>query len=339
MKSTEHSLPRIVGDAELRGPLEHALSEYFGSHVAITQIQRRSSICQSSYALEELDLVLDGGAPLHLLFKNLSPQALLAPARNARPAFLQDPRREIEVYRHILARTDLGTAACYGTVLNQESERYWLFLEKVAGLELYQVGDLATWQEVARWLAAFHSRFGEASTYSLGSANLLNYDARFYELWMERAHALDPTLGPLSQAYTRVVEYLQRLPRTLIHGEFYASNVLVAQSSGGLRVCPVDWETTAIGPALMDLAALTAGKWSEEARTTIAMAYWHAHGDSARFFATPEVFLEALDYCRLHQAVQWMGWSTDWEPPVEQAQDWRGAALALAKKLDLLTVQ
>ena len=37
--------------------------------------------------------------------------------------------------------------------------RYWLLLEKVAGVELWQVGDFAVWEDVARWLGAFHARF------------------------------------------------------------------------------------------------------------------------------------------------------------------------------------
>jgi thiamine kinase-like enzyme len=30
----------------------------------------------------------------------------------------------------------------------------------------------------------------------------------------------------------------------------------------GWRVCPVDWEMAAVGPGLIDLAALTAGWWT-----------------------------------------------------------------------------
>jgi hypothetical protein len=49
----------------------------------------------------------------------------------------------------------------------------------------------------------------------------------------------------------------------------------------------------------------------------------------------PEAFLVALDHCRLHLAVQWLGWSPGWSPPPEHAQDWLGEALGLAEKLGL----
>ena len=44
-------------------------------------------------------------------------------------------------------------------------------------------------------------------------------------------------------------------------------------------------------------------------------------------------FLEALEYCKLHQAVQWLGWLADWSPPTDQTQDWLGEAFRLAEKL------
>jgi hypothetical protein len=45
--------------------------------------------------------------------------------------------------------------------------------------------------------------------------------------------------------------------------------------------------------------------------------------------------LTALDYCRLHLAVQWLGWAPEWSPPPEHTQDWLGEALGLARKLEL----
>ncbi len=51
--------------------------------------------------------------------------------------------------------------------------------------------------------------------------------------------------------------------------------------------------------------------------------------------ARKEEFLTALDYCRLHLAVQWSGWSSGWSPPAEHVQDWLGEALSLAEKLGL----
>ncbi|MGH2683850.1 MAG: phosphotransferase, partial [Actinomycetota bacterium] len=112
-----------------------------------------------------------------------------------------------------------------------------------------------------------------------------------------------------------------------IHGELYASNVLVDRTDDGLRVCPVDWEVAAAGPGLVDLAALTAG-WNEPDREAIVSAYMEE--DST---ADADAFHRGLALCRLHLAVQWLGWSPDWRPPAEHAHDWLSEAAALAEEL------
>ena len=76
--------------------------------------------------------------------------------------------------------------------------------------------------------------------------------------------------------YDRAIERLIRLPSTLIHGEFYASNILVQETREGCRIRPVDWEMAAVGPGLIDLAALTSGAWAERERTEMAAAYHDA---------------------------------------------------------------
>jgi hypothetical protein len=324
---SKHAVP----DVDLRIALQHSLAEHFGAARSIVRLERRPSRYQSSFALEELDVDLHDGVRLHLLFKSLGAHAMLDDARAAKPGFLYNPGREAEIYRTVLASAGLGTAVCYGAVLDPDSERYWLFLERVSGQELYEIGDLATWRDVARWLAGFHTRFASKSKDAF--TNVLHYDSSFYGLWMQRAQINNPALRRLAQVYPRVIERLLTLPTTLIHGEFYASNVLVEQTAGSARVCPVDWEMAAIGPGLMDLAALTAGKWTDETRTSIAHAYHEALPEPA---VSPVEFLETLDYCRLHQAVQWLGWSADWAPPTAHAQDWCEIALGLADKLQLL---
>ena len=86
---------------------------------------------------------------------------------------------------------------------------------------------------------------------------------------------------------------------------------------------------------MMDLAALSSGKWSGDERRAMALAYHEACLDTRGLPADREAFLTALDRCRLHLAVQWLGWSPDWSPPPEHAQDWLGEVAALADKLGL----
>lgn len=315
-------------NTELRAALEPGL--------AIVGLERRLSAYSSSFRMEELDVRLADGRTLEMVFKDLSREGMLDGARRAKPSFLYDPRREIETYQKILAPGQLGTALCYGAVADAAAGRYWLFLEKVPGRELYQVGELAVWQQAARWLAGLHSCFtGRNDLVALAQeANLLIYGQDFYRRWIDRARAAHPSLERLADRYDRIIERLVALPATLLHGDFYASNVLVQEAAGSTRVCPVDWEMAAVGPGMLDLAALTAGRWTDQERTAMALAYHDALPQACLSLDEP-AFLAALDWCRLHLAVQWLGWSSGWSPPSEHRYDWLGEALRLGEKLDL----
>ena len=345
MNSVRDTLESQVSSGELRMELERLLSNHFGTERYIVRLERRPSAYCTSFAIEELDIRLDDGTVLQLIFKNLSRQALLEDARRTKPAFLYNPLREIETYHSILTSTRLGTATCYGTIADERVDRYWLFLEKVQGIALYQAGEFETWQKVAHWLAIMHSHFFRETETLRQTAPLLYYTEDFYRLWLRRARlflcqtsqseSTRQGIERLASRYDKVVDRLVKLPMTFLHGEFYASNMLVQDRGEELRVCPVDWEMAAVGVGLIDLAALTSGGWSKEERVALAMAYWDALIPDCRGLLTPNMFLEALTYCRLHLAVQWLGWSLGWSPPPEHRQHWLGEALCLAEEIGL----
>jgi hypothetical protein len=334
--------PRAISGAALRTILEDALGEHPGLAGRVAGVRRRRSPYGSSFALHEVDVTLDDGAVVRMMFKDLGRDALLAEARRVKPPFLYDPMREIEVYRTLLGPNGLSTATCYGAVVDEHLGRYWLFLERVPGVELYQVGEFETWESVAAWLAGLHDTFAGPAEQLERAGHLLRHDGSFYRRWMDRALAMasrrhDPRatsgLGWLARRYHEVVERLASLPRTLAHGDCFASNVLVHRRGQDVRVCPVDWEMAAVGPGLLDLAALTLGGWTRKERRALALAYRSA-ADPSRL-ADVGTFLADLDACRLHLAVQCLAWSPTWRPPAEHARDWLGEALRLGEELGL----
>jgi aminoglycoside phosphotransferase (APT) family kinase protein len=140
-------------------------------------------------------------------------------------------------------------------------------------------------------------------------------------------------IDAIARQYDTVVARLTALPRTIIHGEFYASNVIVRRRPRG-QVCPVDWEMTALGPGLVDLAALVAG-WNAVTRRALARAYY-AETVGARPGGAgplPREFSIDLDCCRLYLAVRMLGWSDTWEPPRDHAFNWLREASSLAGRL------
>jgi Ser/Thr protein kinase RdoA (MazF antagonist) len=306
------------------------------------RLERAPSEYRTSFPIEDLDVRLENGSRLQVVFKQLGWKSLDESARRAKPDFLHDPLREPSVYASLLAPAELGTPRLYGSFSDPPTDRFWLFLERVAGVELYQVGDVALWQETARWLARMHARFPAELDRRRGEGRLLDYDAAYYRRWIDRAlefagahpdaAARRTGLSWLAERYDAAIDDLLDLPKTVIHGELYASNVLVEARDGEprVRICPVDWELAATAPGLVDLAALVSGAWSSADRQAIVSAYAEESGGDLA------ASRRGLDLCRLHLAVQWLGWApADWEPPEDHRHDWLGEAVSLAEALDL----
>jgi Ser/Thr protein kinase RdoA (MazF antagonist) len=337
---------RSVLTAELRSELERALQETVAEGRGVVEVRRRRHPYQTSFALEELDVELDDGTRLQVIFKDLAWAALAGEAQGVKPRFLHDPMREIAVYRRILAPADRGTAAYYGSVADPERGRYWLFIEKMEGRELFQVGELAFWKATARWLADLHSTLFEAGGRYARECRLLRYDGDHCRRWAERARRFARESGRASAALSRLYGLLSRyeesidrllgLPISVVHGELYASNVIVAGEPRQPRVCPIDWEVAALGPALIDLAALGTGPWSGSDRDALERAYLSSLSGGLAAQTERAPVAEALNLCRLHLAVQWLGWApTAWLPPQEHRRDWLQEGLDAAGQLGL----
>jgi hypothetical protein len=69
-------VPRVPAE-ELREGLQQVLSLYYGSMRRIRKLRRRRSNYASSCAIENLEVDLDRGKHLSLVFKDLSPASLL----------------------------------------------------------------------------------------------------------------------------------------------------------------------------------------------------------------------------------------------------------------------
>jgi Phosphotransferase enzyme family len=335
-----------VATADLSAALEDALGQYLGQPRRVVEIQRRPPDYWSSYKVELIDIRLDDGSVLPLFFKQLGRRGLVEAAAGIKPPFLDNPLREIEIYRGILNPLRLGTPVCYGALIDPAGDRYWLFLERVSGSMLSQEVEVALWRQAAQWLAGFHASLAGVAENWRRAGRLLNHDAAYFRIWPRRAKTFlgfssqstseqRRQIGWLATRYERVVDALISLPRTVIHGEYYASNVLVHKEGGQVRVCPVDWEMAAVGPGLIDLAALTAGRWTDTERAALCDAYRTALPPGSEWDSKPDALRTMLDHCRIHLAVQWLGWSRSWVAPQEHRRDWLSEAVVLAESLGL----
>ena len=317
---------------ELRSALDARLRERLGS--GVRSLTRRPHAYRTSFPLEELDVVLEDGRTLPLVCKDLGLDGLQHGAKLAKDPSRHDPRREIEAYRLLDRAGGLGTPALYGAVSDESLGRHWLFLERVHGVPLWQVGDRAVWEAAAAWLGRFHRTFLGVDP-GPGTSLLLAHRARSLDA-MGRAVRQTPgrrraALARIAGRYGEVVDRLAALPRTLVHGDFHASNVVVDLSADPPRIAPTDWEAAGLGPGLLDLAGLTSGGWSEADRAAMVSAYRSAASDGE----PDDEFHRDLECSRLHHAVQLLGLPGTWTPPAEHAHDWLGEAVAAAERLGL----
>jgi hypothetical protein len=276
--------------------------------LGVERVRRTPWPYASSLPMEQIDIA---GSPA-LLFKDLTLSEELQ-----RPGFLGDRRREITAYTDILGDLDIDTPAYRASVIDEQ--RAWLFLELVDGVPLWQIGEIEVWETAARCLAMLHAVPPPLTR------GLLRYDADH----LSRRFALTASLPRAAEIGARVAARLAELPSRFIHGEFYPSNILVQREAELVRVRPVDWEMSGLGPGVLDLAALTAGSWIDADRARIERAYVDACPAELR--PRPD----DLDFARLLLAAQWTGWSPGWSPPPQHRHNWQAVALELIERLGL----
>ena len=315
--------------------LDEAIAARFDGRAAA--VERRASAYQSSFLLDEIDVHLDDGTTACFVAKAAGVGGMSSPARLARPAFLEDADRERVVYESILGHFRVGAPLYYGTFDGPGGVRY-LLLERIEGAPLSQFGELDAWHEAARWLARLHATVGsDDAAGSAAGSRLVRYDRRYYEGWLKRARAFCGARLPsvTARAYGRATERLLQQPATFVHGEFYAPNIMVERGDTGFVVRPVDWEMAALAPALMDLACLLAGRWTDETRERVALAYYDAAAGHGAALPSRDDYFLTLDCCLVHLSVRNLGWSRHWSPPPDRDHDWLGDVVRICAKWNL----
>jgi hypothetical protein len=307
-----------------------------GEEGRIVSVRVRPSPYRSTHALEEVSLRFDDNRVVHLVLKTYGAGAVLE-SSGPRPRFVADPYRELWAYENVVGPLRVGAPRLYGTLEPKGAGAGQLVLERVRGAPLSEVGELDAWTATAAWLAQFHTRGEPVAGRLAASGHPLNQDAALHSRWLPRArqHALErnrvrelDALEQIASTYGRAVRRLAERPRTVLHGELYASNVIVHRSGRRWVVRPVDWEAMAVGPAVLDLAGLVSGRWDGDRRAAIVDAYGCARGVPRH---SRETFWDLLACARLVIAVQWLGWAKNWTPPSEHAHDWLEEAARAAE--------
>ena len=328
-------------DSERGRRLHTLLAPRLRAGEEILALRLRPSGYASTHRLATLDVDL-AERRLSFVLKGCG-RAAAACARVSRPAFTVDGDREPWAYETVLPKTGLTAPGLLGRLSGGGEASDHLLLERTEGVELYQLGRPAAWMAAARWLARLHDRGGRLLPDFGKSGRLLAQDSALHLRWLARArryavqkNRIDRVrvLERLAGPYRKAVARLASLPKTLLHGEFYPSNIMVDVRVRPPRVETIDWETVGSGPGVLDVAALTSGAWDESARASIVAAYRREFarlsGTSGNGKVPPGLDPMSLASGRMVVAMQWLGWSPAWTPPPEHVNDWEGEALRAA---------
>ena len=245
-------------DAELRAWLAEIVQEPDGSaspRVLGRQVFKRRSDWRGLRLFEKVSIAPRRGGTLVLLLKYFLPSAeMIDGARSV--------RSELAVYRDLLPDGALGLPRYHG--VRTVGPLSVLALEFVPGRRLKRFTDAGTWAAVADWLGRMHGCFSRRPADLLNGSALPRLDARFYRAWAWRATECAARVSSGAGAvmervltrYDRVSEPLGSAAPTLLHGEFYCTNVLVDAGATIRRIAPFDWETAAVGCGALDLTYL-----------------------------------------------------------------------------------
>jgi hypothetical protein len=336
------STATVVERPELRGALDRALVQTIDRPSRVATVESVLSPYSSSFRVEHLSIRLEDGQQLQLMLKDLSWRTMLSGARSIRSSHGHDPQREAQVYRRLLPAAPAGPPRLFGAHHDPSTGDHWLFLEQIDGLQLRHVGAMDTWHLAAAWAGRFHASLADPVGVASGVAlRLPRWDADRLRWGLARAqrHAdrrggsWAEQLDAAAVVHEVVVERLTSALQTVIHGELYPSNILVAPNAaargGDVRICAIDWETASIGPALIDVAALTEGDWSDDERSALLETYLLARDGVLSEQSIASASRE-LVCARLQLAIERAVLPTS-VIPADHARDWFALASRLAE--------
>jgi len=185
---------------------------------------------------------------------------------------------ERTIYQQILSRLPVSHPLYYGFI--KESEDHdWLFLEYIEGEQYSRSRDDHT-VLVARWLGLLHSTAAQiAHTAQLPdrgpeyhlihlreARDNLQRNRKLLKLPAAELAVIEEVISQcdfLEWRWDHIQQLCDRMPRTLIHGDFKPRNVLIRPDGGESSVFPFDWEASGWGVPTGDLAYVDIASYLE----------------------------------------------------------------------------
>lgn len=140
----------------------------------------------------------------------------------------------------------IETAACtYGD--------YMMYMKQMPGDELYTLTQEQPWKVAVEKLAEIHLTFWQGEC-AFETASQQVHGSKPFMTWIQRASEHASFKKKWRVAFDRAIERVHLAPKTLIHGDFFPTNILV----DGCDICIIDWADATVFGYMMDVGRLTA---------------------------------------------------------------------------------
>ena len=298
MDGRRHAAAPAPSDGELRAVLQKLIpAEALSLGHDLEVVSRKRNEYTSSSQSEIVTVRQPSGACRELLVK----YARTAP--DPEPRCRQGIEYCARVYRHLVARLPISHLTAWGMIHVGDPPVAGLVIDHLTPcLRVSEAPDESGIIAAAEWCGRFH-RFGETVRQDESLQFLVRYDRTHYRAWATRAMAIAAAAGGtpawltrLCAAFEERCDLLADAPATTIHGEFGPQNVLWQDGV----IYPIDWESAAIGPGEIDLAALLFN-WPTDIVVRCTASYWQARGESR-----PDSFAAVWDTATLFTALRWL---------------------------------
>jgi hypothetical protein len=299
------SLTRYPDESDLEAGFRSMLNERGDIGVAIRVIQRKPNVYTSTFSSEIVTCQMSDRV-FHLFLKYYYGENTYSHGHGCRGGL----EYEAMVYSNILQKVTCSVAQFFGFYKNSEDGSSWLALEFLDNnLRLHRSVKKKSIFMAASWIGHFHA-INERLVCEGGVPFLINYDMDYYRGWAHRTVELSedhlerfPWLPAVCNNFISYIPHLLSSDRTVIHGEYYAKNILLRNET----VYPVDWESAAIAAGEIDLACLI-DNWgveiAEKCKTVYEKSRWPKY--------KPPDFEKRFTAAQLYAQLRWLGDSDYW---------------------------
>jgi len=200
--------------------------------------------------------------------------------------------REARFYRDVMPHSRVRGPRCYYCAYDAGQTTFVLVMEDLSGLRMGDQVRGLTWEEALsalRAIAPFHAQWWDHPTLeSFTWMPLENFDLQyqFAKTWPAFRHDMYDRLMPeeiavgdrLNWQGDRLAELVRHVPRTIVHWDYRADNLIFDQPDAKDPVIVLDWQLAQRSIGAFDMARLFCGSVPGEiqrSRHRQFLSVWH----------------------------------------------------------------